>query len=121
MGTALSRRASAEGSLVPPSTVQLEIPDERHGAPMSTPAVYRFLPFTRRGLVAELRDSTAAAEGSLPVRGAIKLDLTLSGGLGTRSTTTELAGPGDVVGLDPRAIVRLTPKADASNVEPNYL
>ena len=24
---------------------------------MSTPAVYRFLPFTRRGLVAELRDS----------------------------------------------------------------
>ena len=36
---------------------------------MSTPAVYRFLPFTRRGLVAELRDSTAAAEGELPQRG----------------------------------------------------
>ena len=88
---------------------------------MSTPAVYRFLPFTRRGLVAELRDSTAAAEGDLPQRASIKLDVTLSDGLGGASTTTALAGPGDVVGLDPRSIVRLTPRRDATNVEPNYL
>jgi hypothetical protein len=88
---------------------------------MSTPAVYRFLPFTRRGLVAELRDSTAAAQGALPQRASIRLDLTLSDGLGGASTTTALAGPGDVVGLDPRSIVRLTPRRDATNVEPNYL
>ena len=80
------------------------------GAPVSTPAVYRFLPFTRRGLVAELRDSAAGAEGDLPQRASIKLDVTLSDGLGGASTTTPLAGPGDVVGLDPRAIVRLTPR-----------
>ena len=90
-----------------------------HG--VSTPAVYRFLPFTRRGLVAELRDDTAAATGDLPQRASIKLDVTLSGGLGGASTTTALAGPGDVVGLDPRSIVRLTPRRDATNVEPNYL
>ncbi len=88
---------------------------------MSTPAVYRFLPFTRRGLVAELRDSSAAVDGPLPQRASIKLDVTLGGGLGSASTTTALAGPGDVVGLDPRSIVRLTPRRDASNVEPNYL
>ncbi len=86
-----------------------------------TAAVYRFLPFTRRGLVAELRDSTAAADGELPQRASIKLDVTLSDGLGGASTTTALAGPGDVVGLDPRSIVRLSPRRDATNVEPNYL
>ncbi len=36
---------------------------------VSTPAVYRFLPFTRRGLVAELRDSTAAADGDAAASG----------------------------------------------------
>ena len=86
-----------------------------------TAAVYRFLPFTRRGLVAELRDSTAAADGELPQRASIKLDVTLSDGLGGASTTTAVAGPGDVVGLDPRSIVRLSPRRDATNVEPNYL
>ena len=49
---------------------------------MSTPAQYRFLPWSRRGLVAELRDSGAAATGALPARGVIKLAMTLSGGLG---------------------------------------
>lgn len=88
---------------------------------MSTPAVYRFLPFTRRGLVAELRDSAAAVDGPLPFRAAVKLDVTLTGGLGTHGTSTPVAGPGDVVGLDPRAIVRTSPGRDATNVEPNYL
>lgn len=86
-----------------------------------TAAVYRFLPFTRRGLVAELRDGARAADGPLPARAAIQLDVTLTGSHGTHATSTAVAGPGDVVGLDPNAIVRLTPRRDASNVEPNYL
>ena len=45
---------------------------------MSSPAVYRFLPWSRRGLVAELRDSAGAASGPLPFRSSIKLDVTLS-------------------------------------------
>lgn len=88
---------------------------------MSTPAVYRFLPWTRRGLVAELRDSAHAASGSLPFRASVKLDVTLTGGNGAASTATTIAGPGDVLGIDLSAIVRLTPRRDASNVEPNYL
>ena len=59
-----------------------------HAAPS-----YRFLPFTRRGLVAELRDSTAAADGELPQRASIKLDVTLSDGLGGASTTTRAGRP----------------------------
>jgi hypothetical protein len=88
---------------------------------LSSPAVYRFLPWSRRGLVAELRDSTGAAAGPLPFRGLIKLDVTLSGGFGEATTSTAIAGPGDVVGVDLGAIVRTTPRRDASNVEPNYL
>ena len=88
---------------------------------MSSPAVYRFLPWSRRGLVAELRDSARAADGALPFRGQIKLDVTLSGGLGTATASAPVAGPGDVVGIDLRSIVRMTPRAHASNVEPNYL
>lgn len=88
---------------------------------MSSPALYRFVPWTRRGLVAELRDTAAAEAGPLPQRGRIKLDVTLSGGNGSAATATEIAGPGDVIGIDPGAIVRTTPRRDASSVEPNYL
>ena len=88
---------------------------------MSTPAVYRFLPWTRRGLVAELRDSAGADNGPLPARAAVKLDVTLTGGSGTGSTTTKLAGPGDVVGIDPAEIVRVTPRPGTTDAEPNFL
>ena len=88
---------------------------------MATPAVYRFLPWTRRGLVAELVDSDNAAVGPLPAHAAVKLDITLTGGNGAGSTSTQIAGPGDVVGLDPAEIVRVTPRPDAGNVEPNFL
>jgi hypothetical protein len=88
---------------------------------LSAPAVYRFLPWSRRGLVAELRDSSRAAAGPLPFRGLIKLDMTLSGGVGSATTSAPIAGPGDVVGVDLGAIVRTTPRANASNVEPNFL
>jgi hypothetical protein len=84
-------------------------------------AVYRFLPWSRRGLAAELRDSSAAAAGALPYRASIKLQVTLTGGLGSPANQTDVAGPGDVIGLDLGQIVRLTPRANASNVEPNYL
>jgi hypothetical protein len=83
--------------------------------------VYRFLPWTRRGLAASITDNAAAAAGSLPARAAVKLDVVLTGGHGSGSTTTDVAGPGDVVGIDPAAIVRLTPRPDSSNVEPNFL
>jgi hypothetical protein len=88
---------------------------------VSSPAVYRFLPWSRRGLVAELRDSSRAASGALPFRGQIKLDVTISGGVGTATTSAPIAGPGDVVGIDLSSIVRLTPRPHASNIEPNFL
>ena len=33
----------------------------------------------------------------------------------------ELYGPGDVIGLDPRAIMRTEPRDWVTNFEPNYL
>ena len=57
----------------------------------------------------------------MPARAAVKLDVVLTGGHGAPSTSTTIAGPGDVIGVDRAAIVRLTPRPDASNVEANFL
>lgn len=88
---------------------------------MSKPAVYRFLPWTRRGLISAVQNSDAAESGPLPFRETVTLDVTLTGGTVSASTSAAIAGPGDVIGVDASSIVRTTPGANASNVEPNYL
>ena len=80
--------------------------------------VYRFLPWSRRGLSAAVPGATDGA----PVRprAAVDIDVVIAGA-GTASTSTTLHGPGDVVGLDPSVVVRTIPRAGSTNVEPNYL
>ncbi|WP_367140979.1 MULTISPECIES: hypothetical protein [Streptomyces] len=81
-------------------------------------AVYRFLPWSRRGLAASVPGSDDGAP--VPARPEVAIDVVV-GGAGTVSTGTTLYGPGDVIGLDPTVIVRTVPRANATNVEPNYL
>ena len=81
-----------------------------------TIANYQFLPWTRRGLVAEIRQPDADI---LPARATIKVAVTLNETI-ISSPALSLYGPGDVVGVDPRLIVRVTPSANSTNVEPNY-
>ncbi len=78
---------------------------------------YRFLPWVRRGLAAELPDSDPIA-GDLPARARLPVRLTLAHGA-QAPMDLELYGPGDVTGLDTRAIVRTEPRRGTPNFAPD--
>lgn len=84
---------------------------------------YTFLPWLRQGLANRI---TSADPGSAP-RAVVEVKLSLEGTGGPKGVTmpvtrnVALYGPGDVVGLDPRAIVRNEPRHWTTNVEPGYL
>lgn len=87
---------------------------------------YRFMPVVRRGLARSYAAPDALA--GLEARPRVQVGLTLSAALdGNPAGTVEnsigmrLYGPADVIGIDPRLIVRTDPKPFVSNFEPNYL
>lgn len=89
---------------------------------MSEIANYTFLPWLRQGIANQMNGQTG-------VRATIAVDLTLtgekvSGGSATRPNIQqdiEIYGPGDIVGIDQRAIVKTEPHNWITNFEPNYL
>jgi hypothetical protein len=83
------------------------------------------MPAVRRSLARahQSQDSTA-----LPARATINVGLTLQArqdGSGVAAVSgninLQLYGPGDIIGIDSRLIVRTDPKPHAHNFEPNYL
>jgi hypothetical protein len=94
---------------------------------MSPVATYSFLPWLRNGIA----NTIVSADGDLSVetRAMIHVQLALSGdpvGGGaelTQSIAQDVAlyGPGDIVGIDSRAIVRTEPRTWITNFESNYL
>lgn len=91
---------------------------------MSNLASYSFLSWARQGLGVHLRDAAAGEQ-----RGKVNVKLTLRGrkidGSGDATETIErpvqLYGPGDVIGIDARSIVRTEPRHWITNFEANYL
>jgi hypothetical protein len=92
---------------------------------MSDPT-YSFLPWLRGGVA----NSIGQPDGdpSVKVRVAIPLDLTLTGTQldgGTLSNVIHrdinLYGPGDIIGIESRAVVKVEPRDWITNFEPNYL
>jgi hypothetical protein len=83
-------------------------------------ATYSFLPWTRRGLANALTGPPAgtALRPTLSVAVEIEGD---QGSAQTISQTIHLIGPGDVVGVSPRAIIRQEPRQWAKDFLPNYL
>ncbi|OXM69766.1 hypothetical protein [Amycolatopsis vastitatis] len=87
-----------------------------------TANAYSFLPWLRTGLATRItEDPGTAARASITVR------LRLTGdGLDGKAINQPVAqpvqiyGPGDVIGVDPRAISRMEPRPFVTNVEPNY-
>jgi hypothetical protein len=85
-------------------------------------ATYSFLPWLRRGIATEI----ARVDGSGPTapRAAAPITLVLRANAApeTREVSVPLAlfGPGEVVGLDWRNIVRECPPRGSHDVEPNY-
>ena len=78
---------------------------------------YRFLPWARRGLADRVTRDDGG--GALPARATVSVGLTVSS-LPPARHDLSLYGPGDVVGVDPRLIVRVSPRANSTDVEPNY-
>ena len=93
---------------------------------MSTLGTYSFLPWLRQGLANQI--ATADFDNTVKVRAAAQVELELrgerlSGGTATAPVNRSVAlfGPGDIVGIDKRAIVRVEPRDWITNFEPNYL
>jgi hypothetical protein len=78
-------------------------------------ATYRFFPWARSGLAALLPNVEPDGPRALV---SVKLALTPER---LRERSVELLGPGDVIGIDTRFIVRTDPRPGAQLVEPNYL
>ena len=89
------------------------------------PIFYQFLPWVRRGLAVALdTEDNLGVGASLAARGSAQIGVRLAA---PHDATTiaplpmRLHGPGDVIGIDQRLIVRSDPKPNATNFEPNYL
>jgi len=81
--------------------------------------VYRFLPWSRRGLAAAIPDETTATP-TLAQRVTLPIVVDIANA-GQARPTVVLNGPGDVIGVDPSQIIRVSPRNHTTNAEPNYL
>jgi hypothetical protein len=95
---------------------------------MSHPiATYSFLPWMRQGLSNQI--GQADGDGSIKTRATIDVKLNLrsspiGGGadlISPINKPVELFGPGDIVGIEQRAIIKTEPRDWITNFEPNYL
>ena len=76
------------------------------------------MPWVRQGIsAAPLPRDTLTA--SMPARVPLPIELGL--GADTVRVQGRMLGPGDVIGIDQRQVVRTDPRPRTSNVEPNYL
>ncbi|HEY3878925.1 MAG TPA: hypothetical protein VGM12_10035 [Trebonia sp.] len=97
-------------------------------APRAGPAAARFhfRPWLRRGIAGDI---TVTDGPGLPARAALDVILNvtaLDNGSVAADTpppeqTVHLYGPGDVIGIDPRHVIRTEPRDQTVNFEPNYL
>jgi hypothetical protein len=89
-------------------------------------AAYSFLPWARQGLALDIRegdqDATVKVRGSIDVRLQITGER-IAGGAVTETVphAVQLYGPGDIIGIDAKAIVRTEPRHWITNFETNYL
>lgn len=87
---------------------------------------YDFLPWARRGLARAHQQAQLDLAGSsaLPV---VQIGMKLVGkGAGADEAASpelplKVTGPGDIIGIDPRIVVRTEPRSNNHNFEPNYL
>ena len=91
---------------------------------MSDTGRYQFLSWARRGIGASVSNKDNG--GALPARASVSVQLkvTVDGADAPRqpnAVPVQMFGPGDVVGIDPRHIIRTEPRPFTTNFEPNFL
>ena len=85
-----------------------------------TIARYTFLPWLRRGI----GNALGAPAGAGASRARVSVTLSVVSDQARNDPppfTVQLAGPGDVVGVQARQVIRTEPRAGVSDFEPNYL
>jgi len=90
---------------------------------MATDVSYQFLPWVRSGLAATLTDRDTLDEET-PGRARLGVRVNVARRAGTPLPVDQqlvVLGPGDVIGLDPRQVIRTDPRPGATDVEPNFL
>jgi hypothetical protein len=87
---------------------------------------YSFLPWLRSGVANSI--TSADGDGAVQLRASMPLDVTLTGTKldGSADTQTvhrdvSLYGPGDILGIESKAVVKTDPANWITNFEPNYL
>jgi len=85
---------------------------------------HHFLAWSRQGIATTLNNPDYG--GSLPDRPTVTVDLNVTAQnpgsvTAVPTVTVHTFGPGDVLGIDPRQVVRTEPKDSTTNFEPNYL
>jgi hypothetical protein len=90
----------------------------------TTANAYTFLSWLRRGIATQINQPPGSAtRASVTVKLRVAGPAIAGGGTLTQDVQHDVAlyGPGDVIGVDPRAIVRTDPRDQITNFEPNYL
>lgn len=84
-----------------------------------TTNAYSFLPWLRAGIATKISAPPGEERATIDV----VLNVTSEGGGPGRPVRrpVQLYGPGDIVGVDPRAVSRVEPRAGVTDTEPNYL
>lgn len=83
---------------------------------------YTFLPWLRQGIASKIERGDTLGVASRPSeRASIQVALQVNGQTDFVSGDVQLVGPGDIVGINPRAIVRTEPRNWVTDFEPNYL
>lgn len=80
----------------------------------STPLSYEIVPWVRRGLASLIGGAATQGYASLPVSLSVN-------GSPISAPPIRLLGPGDVTGIDARAVIRTDPRDASDAFEPNYL
>lgn len=94
---------------------------------MSEPiATYSFLPWLRQGIANNIQENDA--DPNVLLRAHIPIELTVTSTKKDGSTATDsipqtiaLYGPGDIIGIDTKAIIKVEPRNWITNFESNYL
>jgi len=84
-----------------------------------TIAEYSFLPWLRRGIANHL-----AAPATATARAGVDVRLTVASEVETQALPprrVQIVGPGDIIGMNPEAVVRTEPRNWVTDFEPNYL
>jgi hypothetical protein len=87
---------------------------------LAPPPTYRFLPWVRQGFASAIPPGSGASGGhaTLPVKVSVRKGDKVSEDV---AVTLRFYGPGDVLGIDPKQIIRTDPRPGTSEFEPNYL